>query len=326
MLAYFDVPIGWKELLKRTLRDTLKDDAQGLAAQLSYYFFLSLFPTLLCLVALAGLFPLENFVDEVTRLLEPVMPVEAIGFIRDQMIKIAQSDDTAVLSFSILVALWSSSAAMGAIVNAMNRAYDIEDQRPWWRVKLLSIVLTIGLALFILVALTLVLAGPELADLATRWFGMSVVWAWIWKVLQWPVVFALVAIGIGIIYYYAPDAEQDWVWITPGSLVATVLWLLASLGFRYYVVTFADYTGTYGALAGIIVILLWFYLSALAIVVGAELNAEIEHASPRGKQPGEPTPGQKKRIGAAAARQYAAACADGNQLVAADASAGCLRR
>ena len=304
MLAYFDVPIGWKELLKRTLGDTLKDDAQGLAAQLSYYFFLSLFPTLLCLIALASLFPIENVVDDMTRMLQPFMPAEAIGFVGDQMIKVAQSDDRAILSFSILVALWSSSAAMGAIVNAMNRAYDVEEQRPWWRVKLLAIVLTIGLALFILVALTLVLAGPQLADLATRWFGMSVVWAWIWKVVQWPLVFALVATGIGIIYYFAPDAEQDWVWITPGSLVATVLWIVASLAFRYYVVTFGDYTATYGALAGIIVILLWFYLSGLAIVIGAELNAEIEHASPWGKQPGEKTPGQRKKIGAAAARHY----------------------
>lgn len=304
MLAYFDVPIGWKELLKRTLGDTLKDDAQGLAAQLSYYFFLSLFPTLLCLIALASLFPLENVVDDMTRMLQPFMPAEAIGFVGDQMIKVAQSDDRAILSFSILVALWSSSAAMGAIVNAMNRAYDVEEQRPWWRVKLLAIVLTIGLALFILVALTLVLAGPQLADLATRSFGMSVVWAWIWKVVQWPLVFALAATGIGMIYYFAPDAEQDWVWITPGSLVATVLWIVASLAFRYYVVTFGDYTETYGALAGIIVILLWFYLSGLAIVIGAELNAEIEHASPWGRQPGEKTPGQRKRIGAAAARHY----------------------
>ena len=122
MLAYFDVPIGWKELLKRTFGDTLKDDAQGLAAQLSYYFFLSLFPTLLCLIALASLFPIENVVDDMTRMLQPFMPAEAIGFVGDQMIKVAQSDDRAILSFSILVALWSSSAAMGAIVNAMNRA------------------------------------------------------------------------------------------------------------------------------------------------------------------------------------------------------------
>jgi membrane protein len=304
MLAYFNVPIGWKELIVRTVRDTLSDDAQGLAAQLSYYFFLSLFPTLLCLIALASLFPLQNLVDDMTGLLGPVLPAEALEVIREQMLKIADSDDTALLSFGLLAALWSSSAAMGAVVHAMNRAYDIDDQRPWWRIRLLAIVLTIGLAFFILVSLTLVLAGPQMADYATYWLGMPHVWAWIWKVAQWPLVFVLVSTGIGLIYYFAPDAEQDWVWITPGSLLATVLWLMASLGFRYYVVTFGDYSETYGAVGGIIVVLLWFYLSALAILVGAELNAEIEHASPWGKDKGEKVPGERRRLGAAAERQY----------------------
>ena len=304
MLAYFDVHLGWTELFKRTFRDTLKDDAQGLAAQLSYYFFLSLFPTLLCLIALASLFPLQNFVDDVTGVLQPFMPAEAINVIRDQMVKIAQSGATALISLGVLGAIWSSSAAMGAVVNAMNRAYDIEESRPWWRVKVLAVLLTIGLAFFILIALTLVLAGPQLADLATRWFGTPAVWALIWKISQWPLVFFLVATGIGLIYYFAPDAEQEWVWITPGSVLATILWLIASLGFRYYVVTFGRYSETYGALGGIIVVLLWFYLSSLAIVIGAELNAEIEHASPWGKKPGEKQPGEKKRIGRAAAREY----------------------
>lgn len=304
MLAYFNVHLGWTELFKRTFRDTLKDDAQGLAAQLSYYFFLSLFPTLLCLIALASLFPLQNFVDDVTRFLQPFMPGEAINVIRDQMVKIAQSGATALISLGILGAIWSSSAAMGAVVNAMNRAYDIEESRPWWRVRLLAVLLTVGLAFFILIALTLVLAGPQLADLATRWFGMPAVWALIWKIIQWPLVFLLVATGIGLIYYFAPDAEQEWVWITPGSVLATILWLIASLGFRYYVVTFGHYSETYGALGGIIVVLLWFYLSSLAIVIGAELNAEIEHASPWGKKPGEKQPGRRKRIGRAAAREY----------------------
>ena len=304
MLAYFEVHLGWTELFKRTFRDTLKDDAQGLAAQLSYYFFLSLFPTLLCLIALASLFPLQNFVDDVTRFLQPFMPGEAINVIRDQMVKIAQSGATGLISVGVLGAIWSSSAAMGAVVNAMNRAYDIEESRPWWRVKVLAVLLTIGLAFFILIALTLVLAGPQLADLATRWVGVPAVWALIWKIIQWPLVFFLVATGIGLIYYFAPDAEQEWVWITPGSVLATILWLIASLGFRYYVVTFGHYSETYGALGGIIVVLLWFYLSSLAIVIGAELNAEIEHASPWGRKPREKQPGGRKRIGRAAAREY----------------------
>jgi membrane protein len=304
ILAYLDVHVGWKEILKRTVRDTLKDDAQGLAAQLAYYFFLSLFPTLLCVIALASLFPLQDLTEEVVTLLQPVAPAEVIRIIREQMLKIADGGDTAVLSLGLLGALWSSSAAMGAIVNAMNRAYDIEESRPWWKVRVTAVLLTIGLAFFILTALTFVLAGPQLADIAARWLGLATVWAWIWKIAQWPLVFLLVTTGVGLIYYFAPDAEQEWAWITPGSVVAAALWLLGSLGFRYYVLTFTDYEATYGTVGGIIVLLLWFYLTGFVIVIGAEMNAEIEHASPWGKQPGEKAPDQKKRIGSAAARQY----------------------
>jgi membrane protein len=107
-----------------------------------------------------------------------------------------------------------------------------------------------------------------------------------------------------MVYYYAPDAEQEWIWITPGSILATVLWLLISLGFKFYVTTFATYNATYGAIGGVIVLLLWFYMSALAVLFGAELNAEIEHASPYGKDPGEKVPGEKKKIGTLAEREW----------------------
>jgi membrane protein len=136
------------------------------------------------------------------------------------------------------------------------------------------------------------------------WFHLGSAFAWTWKILQWPLVIALASLGIAIIYYYAPDAEQDWIWITPGSILATLLWLLISLGFRVYVTNFGSYTETYGAVGGVIVVMLWFYLSGLAVLVGAELNAEIEHASPYGKEPGEKLPDEKKKIGALAERDW----------------------
>jgi len=127
-----------------------------------------------------------------------------------------------------------------------------------------------------------------------------------WKVLQWPVVFSLIAIAIAMLNYFGPDAEQDWAWITPGAVLATVLWLVASLGFKIYVTRFSDYNETYGSLGGVIMLMLWFYITGVAILVGAEMNAEIEHASPHGKDPGEKVPGEKKKLGAAAARAYEA--------------------
>jgi membrane protein len=265
----------WRDILTRTFKETMEDDANGLAAQLSYYFFLALFPTLLALVALASLFPLGNFSENVTRFLDPIAPAAVLRVIREQMLEISKGDHPGLMSVGLIGALWSSSAAMGAVVNAMNRAYDIQDPRPWWRVRGIALLLTVGLSLFILVSLSLVLAGPEFAALLARWFGFSQVFVWTWTILQWPLVFILVALGIGLIYRFAPYLERHRAWVTPGSITATALWLLGSIGFRMYITRFNAYQTTYGTLGGVIVLLLWFYVSGFAIIVGAELDSEI---------------------------------------------------
>jgi len=149
-----------------------------------------------------------------------------------------------------------------------------------------------------------VIAGPTLATRLADLWHLGPSFEWTWKILQWPVVFALACTGIAMIYYFAPDAEQDWVWLTPGSILSTVLWLLTSLAFKYYVVNISSYAATYGALGGVMVLMLWFYLSGAAILFGAEMNAEIEHASPYGKQPGEKVPGERRVIGSAAMRAW----------------------
>ena len=177
---------------------------------------------------------------------------------------------------------------------------------PWWRVRLLAIALTVGLALFILVSFALVLAGPTLATRLADVWRLGPVFEWTWKILQWPIVFALVGLGITLVYYFAPDAEQGWVWLTPGAVLATILWLLASLGFKYYVAAWGRYTETYGLIGAVMILLLWFYLSGLAILLGAEVNATLEHASSRGKNFGEKVPGERRRIGAAAMRKWIA--------------------
>lgn len=148
----------------------------------------------------------------------------------------------------------------------------------------------------------MVVAGPMLATKVAAWFHLGAAFTTAWSIVQWPLVVILVSLGVAIIYYYAPDAEQDWIWITPGSILATLLWLTISLGFRYYVVRFGTFNETYGTIGGVIVVLLWFYLSGLAVLVGAELNAEIEHASPYGKDPGEKVAREKKKIGPLAER------------------------
>jgi membrane protein len=304
MLGRFNLPISLRELLRRTYAEFQRDDVLGLAAQLSFYLVLAVFPALVCLVAFASLFPIQNLTDETARLIGPFVPSSAVDLLREFMVRIGESRDTGLLSIGLVVALWSASAPMVAVVNVMNRAYGITETRPWWKVRGTAILLSAGLAFFILTSFTLVVFGPQLADFLARWFGFNDVFVWTWKILQWPLVFALVAVGIGLIYYFAPDAEQDWVWLTPGSVLATTLWMLGSLGFRFYAVNFGNYDATYGALGGMMLLLMWFYVSGVAIVLGAELNAEIEHASPWGKDPGERTPGERVRLGAAAERVW----------------------
>ena len=203
------------------------------------------------------------------------------------MRRLANNENGGLLTFGVAGALWSSSAAVVSIVGALNRAYDIDEGRPWWKVRLVAIGLTFGVALIVLIALSLVLVGPTLAEKLGRRPGWGALFEWTWLILQWPLVFVLVATGIGLIYYFGPDADQDWVWITPGAVAATMLWLLVSLLFKIYVANFTDYEGAYGAVGGVIVVLLWFYVSGIALLTGAELNAEIEHASPYGKAPGQ---------------------------------------
>jgi membrane protein len=298
------VSLSWSELGRRTWREALDDDVPGLAAQLAYYFFLALFPAVLFLLALASFFPLENVTDDVGRSLGPFVSPQVLELLQEQMRRLANNDNGGLLSFGVAAALWSSSAALVSIIGAVNRAYDIEEERPWWKVRLVAIGLTLGLAVIVLVAFSLVLAGPALAERLGQITGWGAPFEWTWLVLQWPLVFVLVTTGIGLIFYFGPDADQDWVWISPGAVAATILWLLVSLLFKLYIANFTDYEALYGTVGGVIVVLLWFYISGIAILAGAELNAEIEHASPYGKAPGQKNAQGKLLIGRRAARAF----------------------
>jgi membrane protein len=261
---------------------------------------------LLFLVALASYFPVTNLIDDMFTRLGGLLPPEALQIIVDQIVKISGGQDAGLMTLGMLLAVSSSSAAMIAIIDTLNRAYGIDETRPWWKVRLNAVLLTIGVSIFILTSFALVLAGPTLATkLAAQW-GLGGAFEWTWKIAQWPIAFALVSGGIALIYYFAPDADQDWVWLTPGAVTATLLWIAASLAFKYYVANWGNYTETYGLIGAVMILLLWFYISGLVILVGAEMNAQIEHASPYGKDPGEKFAGQRRIIGPRAMRVWMA--------------------
>jgi len=315
MLARFKVPLSWKELAVRTVKEISADDLLNLAAQQAYYFFFALFPALLTFISFASFFPIENLTGQIVTLLGRFAPPEALTIITDQITKISQSGHGGILTVAFLLTIWSSSGAMVSIITTLNTAYDITEERPLWRVRLTAIGLTLGMSFFILVSMALVLVGPTLAEHLASTMHLGEAFKWTWWILQWPVAFVLVATAIGLVYYFAPDAVQDWIWITPGSILATVLWVAVSLGLKFYLAYFGDYNETYGTLGGFIVLLMWFYFSGLAILIGAELNAEIEHASPYGKDIGEKVPGIRKTIGPAAQRAYDERKANGEAAV-----------
>ena len=222
MLAHFSVPLSSKEIAVRTWKEIWADDLLNLAAQQAYYFFFALFPALLTFISFASFFPIDNLTGQIVSLLGRFAPPEVIKIITEQIKNISESDHGGVLTFGFLLTLWSSSGALVSIISTLNAAYDITEGRPLWRVRLTALGLTIGVAFFILLSMALVLVGPTIAEhLAnTMHFGGAMKWT-MW-IVQWPIVFALVATGIGLIYYFAPDAEQEWVWITPGSVIATL--------------------------------------------------------------------------------------------------------
>jgi membrane protein len=304
LLAHLKVPLSWREILTRTVKEAMSDNVFGMSAQLAYYFFFALFPALLLLIAMASYLPEQTLIDQVFKSMGGFAPPAALAIITEQIKKITDAKPGGLLTFGVMAAVWSCSSAMSAIINTLNAAYDIEEGRPWWKVQLTAILLTVGVAAFILISFTLVIIGPTLATKLAVSLHLGGAFEWTWKILQWPVVFGLVSAGMALVYYYAPDAEQDWVWLTPGSVVATTLWLVASLAFKYYVVNITDYAATYGAIGGVMILMLWFYISGTVILLGAEMNAEIEHASPYGKDPGEKVAGEKVKIGILAEQEY----------------------
>jgi membrane protein len=274
--AYFHSRRSWRDIATRTIHEIGDDRCFGLAAQLAFYFLLALFPALLFVVALVGYLPVENALAELLQALGTVAPEELVQLLQRQLERIARGSEASLLTLGIVGAIWSSSAAMVAMIDALNHAYDVTEWRPWWKRRLLAIGLTFALTLFTLIALGLIMVGPDVASVAVGWLGLSPLATTLWTVLRWPAMIAAVVVAIDLVYHFAPNRPTRWAWITPGSLVATAAWIVSSFGFKLYVSNFGNYTATYGAIGTAIVTMLWFYVSGVSILVGAELNAVIE--------------------------------------------------
>jgi membrane protein len=279
--------LGAKELARRVMHEIQKDECLGRASQLAYYFLFALFPFFLFLTTLLGDLPIPDLLDRLLETLGPMLPGEALQLVEDNIRQLVTGRRGGLLSLGILAALWTSSSALTAIIDSLNRTYDVEEGRPFWKVRLTAIGLIVGLCAFLVVALVLLTFGPQLGRWVADLVGLGRVFEVTWNVVRWPVIVGLLVVAIALLYYFAPDVEQEWTWITPGAACAVLGWLLASLGVAFYVNHFGSYHATYGSIGAVIVLLTWMYVTGLFVLIGGEINAEIEHAAPSGQEPGD---------------------------------------
>lgn len=275
------------ELGRRVISEVQKDNCLTYAAALAYYFLFALFPFLIFLTALLGFLHLPGFMDQLTGSLAQVLPGDAMKLVQEQLDALTSQPRGGLLSFGILAALWTSSSAIVAIADGLNHAYNVEEGRPFWKLRGLAILLTIGLSVFLIGSIVLLMFGPQIGGWIAGYVGLGGAFQIAWNILRWPVILFLVVTAVAAIYYFTPDVDQSWKWISPGSIFAVLLWLIASLGFSYYVNNFGGYDATYGSIGAIIVLLTWMYVSGLVILIGGEINAEIENASDQGKDKGQ---------------------------------------
>ena len=282
--------------LKRTAQEFQKDNLTDWAATLTYYGLLSLFPALIALVSIVGLVgDPASTTNTLTDIVNRVGPDSATTTFEGPIRQVTESRATAgfALVASTLVALWSASGYLGAFIRASNVVYEKREGRPFWKLRPLQLLLTLVIVLLLaLMALGIVLTGPIVSDVAEP-IGVSSTAVSIWSYAKWVVIAALFLLMIGLIYYASPNVKQrGFVWITPGGIVALVAWLLASAGFGVYVSQFGSYNKVYGSMAGVVVLLIWMWITNLAILFGHELNAERE----RDAQFKEGVPGAEREI------------------------------
>lgn len=264
------------EVLKRTIQDFSADSMTTYAAALAYRIVFSLFPFLLFLVALLAFLQIPQLFEWMREQASLVVPAEAMGQV-NTVIDELQTPRGGLVSIGILLALWSASVGVMSLIEALNVAYDVAERRPTWRLYLLSILYTVGLAVLLIGAAVLMVLGPQAAGWVAAQLGFGETFVAIWTWLRWPVAVLLLMLTVSIVYYAGPNIPQRFRFITPGAVLAVVIWIAASVAFGLYVQNFGNYDATYGSIGAVVILLFYFYLSAAVLLFGAEVNAVIRN-------------------------------------------------
>jgi membrane protein len=313
--------LTWREFGRRFVKEIQEDTVTDCAAQLSYYFLFSLFPLLFFLVTLAAYLPFAHgAVEAMVARIAPLVPGAAMALVEEQLRALVNQPRPKLLTVGLAVALWSASRGVDALRKALNLAYDVTESRPFWKTQAVAMLMTLVGTLLIPVSFTVFLLGGRLGGWLAEKLQVVEVFYVLWSWLRWPFTAALVMLMLALCYYVLPDVKQRFKYITPGTVLGTVLWLASTWGFTQYVEHFGKYNVTYGSIGGVVVLLLWLYLTGFIFIVGGEMNAILEHASRDAKAkakgaraPGEPppleppikTPGAAKSASSARKTRYA---------------------
>ncbi len=288
--------LTWRELAVRAWRGIMQNDLINRAYELAYNFLFAVFPMLFFLLGLLRALAAEGskLTEGLFFYFQQALPPLAYRVLITTVHEVTQNSSGGKLTFGLLFALYAGSGGMTQLISTLNAAYEVHEERPWVRVHLLSLALTIAMAFFIIVALFLVLAGGGIVEYIGEALDLSSIFVVLGKVLQWVLALFFVVLAFAVIYYFAPDVkERHWYWITPGSVVGVMLWLAASAALRAYLHFFNTYTKTYGSLGAVMILMLWFYITGLAFLVGGQMNSTIEHAAAEHGHPEAKAPGRK---------------------------------
>ncbi|MCW2580662.1 MAG: ribonuclease [Blastococcus sp.] len=281
---------GWKQIVKRSWAEHKADNMPIIAGGVAFFGFLSVFPALIAMISLYGLVASPETVARQVEELSAQLPEDAAGLIETQLRSIVDNSGSALsisLLVSILAALWSTSGGVGNLITAVNHAYDEVETRNFVKQKATSLALTLGAIVFVLITFGLVAVVPAVLDA----LPLGVVGTVLAQVLRWAVLLAVFAGSLAVLYRVAPDRDAPrFRWVSLGAVVVTVIWALVSVGFSIYVDNFGSYDKTYGTIAGVIVLMLWLYLTCYLVLLGAEINSEVEHQTAHDTTIGEPEP------------------------------------
>ena len=280
----------WKRFLAELRKKVTDTDALGNAAQIAFYFSFAFFPLLLFLVSLFGIVlnSTESLKTDLYVYLEQIMPLSAYQLVHDTLEEVVQNSSGGKLTFGLLITLYSASAGVDNLRSGLNSVYEEDEKRSWWWTKLLALLLTLLFIILIGVALVAVAAGWKLAQVGLSSVGIDVTSPWALGAIQWISVLVVLVFVTATIYSVLPSLKEfKWVWITPGAVVAIILWVLLTSGFKLYLQYFNSYNKTYGSLGAVIILMLWMYLTAVAVLIGGAINSVLTEMSEADKEEGD---------------------------------------